>query len=64
MFVHNETGEKEEIHVEGREPVLFKIPPNITHAFRSQSEKDIFLLCYEKRDSRGDAQATFRKEIL
>jgi len=64
IFVHNESGEKEEILVEGSKPVLFKIPPNITHAFRNQSEKEIFLLCYEKRASQVNSQATFRKEIL
>ncbi len=48
VFLDNKTGEKEEILLEGENPVLFRIAPNITHAFRNEGKQDIFLICYDE----------------
>jgi dTDP-4-dehydrorhamnose 3,5-epimerase-like enzyme len=56
LFEDNETGEKQELLIPGDTPVLFKILPNVTHAFKNESLRDIFLLCYtQKSGNRLDA---------
>ncbi|MCX5894961.1 MAG: WxcM-like domain-containing protein [Proteobacteria bacterium] len=64
VFEDNETGEHEELTVPGDKPVLFKIAPNITHAFKNEGTVDIFLLCYEKREGKRGEQDLHRKTIL
>lgn len=64
IFEDNETGEQQEIIVEGVTPVLFKIFPNVTHAFKNESLRDIFLMCYERCSSSRNTQDVFRKTIL
>jgi len=37
LFEDNETGEQQEVMVEGIAPVLFKIAPRVTHAFKNEA---------------------------
>jgi len=64
IFEDNETGEQQDIIVEGDTPVLFKISSNVTHAFKNESSRDIFLMCYEQCSASGNAQDIFKKTIL
>ena len=64
VFQDNETGEYEELTVQGDRPVLFRIGPNITHAFKNEGTVNIFLLCYEKREGKREEQDLHRKTIL
>jgi len=64
IFEDNENGEQMDVIVEGDTPVLFKISPNVTHAFKNEASHDIFLLCYEQCTGSRNAQDIFRKNIL
>lgn len=66
LFEDNETGEKQEFLIPGDTPVLFKISPNVTHAFKNESPHDIYLLCYEQNsdNNHNDNDAICRKTIL
>ena len=64
LFEDNETGEQQEVMVEGSAPVLFKIAPKVTHAFKNESLHDIFLLCYEQRADSNHEEDICRKTIL
>jgi dTDP-4-dehydrorhamnose 3,5-epimerase-like enzyme len=64
VFEDNETGEQEEVLVEGDRPVLFRTASNVTHAFKNESNNDLYLLCYEKREGDRKEQDIYRKVIL
>ena len=50
--------------VEGSAPVLFKIAPKVTHAFKNESRHDIFLMCYEQQADSKHEEDICRKTIL
>jgi len=64
VFEDNNTGDREEVWVEGNRPVLFRTAANVTHAFKNESDRDIYLLCYEKVESDSKEQDIYRKVIL
>jgi len=64
VFEDNATGEREEVWVEGKSPVLFKTEASVTHAFKNESDNDLHLLCYEKREGDRTDQDIYRKVIL
>ena len=64
VFEDNATGEREEVWVEGKSPVLFRTEANVTHAFKNESDNDLYLLCYEKREGDIIEQDIYRKVIL
>lgn len=64
LFEDNATGEQQEVMITGHTPVLFKISPNVTHAFKNESLHDIFLICYEQRTGSGHTEDLCRKTIL
>jgi|GEM_PF-547023 len=64
LFEDNETGEKQEFLMPGDTPVLFKISPNVTHAFKNESNSNILLLCYEQRAGSALDEGQNRKTIL
>lgn len=64
VFEDNDTGEREEVLVEGKSPVLFRTEANVTHAFKNESDKDIYLLCYEKVEGDSKEQDIYRRIIL
>ncbi len=64
LFYNNTTGEQWEFVVTQHKPKLFKIHPNVTHAFKNESNQDIFLVCYnESLQERSDTD-TLRRVIL
>ena len=64
VFEDNATGEREEVWIEGKSPVLFRTEANVTHAFKNESDNDLYLLCYEKREGDIIEQDIYRKVIL
>jgi dTDP-4-dehydrorhamnose 3,5-epimerase-like enzyme len=64
VFEDNATSEREERLIEGNKPVLFKIAPDTTHAFRNEGNTSVFLICYEQRLGEQDAPDSFRRQIL
>jgi dTDP-4-dehydrorhamnose 3,5-epimerase len=64
IFKDNETGEQQNVIVEGDTPVLFKISANVTHTFKNESSRDIFLLCYEQCSGDRNAPDIFKQTIL
>jgi len=64
LFEDNETGEKQEFLIPGDTPVLFKISPNVTHAFKNESSHAIHLLCYEQKTGDNHNDDMRRKTIL
>jgi dTDP-4-dehydrorhamnose 3,5-epimerase-like enzyme len=64
LFEDNETGEKQEFLIPGDSPVLFKILPNVTHAFKNENSRDIYLLCYEQNTGNNHNNDICRKTIL
>jgi dTDP-4-dehydrorhamnose 3,5-epimerase-like enzyme len=64
LFEDNETGERQDLLIPGDTPVLFKILPNVTHAFKNESRHNILLLCFEQRAGSTRDEASCRKTIL
>jgi dTDP-4-dehydrorhamnose 3,5-epimerase-like enzyme len=64
LFEDNETGEKQEFLIPGDTPVLFKISPNVTHAFKNESSRDIFMLCYAQKSGNSLDDGQCSKTIL
>jgi uncharacterized cupin superfamily protein len=52
------------VWVEGKSPVLFRTEANVTHAFNNESDNDIYLLCYEKRESGQTDTDIYRKVVI
>ncbi len=62
LAIDNETNEQEQINKDNPQPLLLKIPPRISHAFKNVGDGTIYLLCYsDQRLDRDDPDVVENK---
>lgn len=64
FFFDNDTGEKWEVTVSKNKPMLFKISPQTTHAFKNIGQEDIYLICYNESLNNSQGQDLHRRIII
>ena len=63
-LLNNKTNETKQIVVKKGAPMLFKIAPRITHAFKNEGNEEIFLLCYDETPGEQHTRDVHRHIIL
>ena len=63
-FQDNITGEKADFLILDESPKCFKIGPEITHAFKNESDKEIILFCYEQRSADGPDETGLHRIVI